>query len=277
MNALPPSEPVGAVPAVEIRDMSVQFGGVRALDEVSLSIDSGRVHGIIGPNGSGKTTLLNAICGFVRGSGQIALNGRVLGRRSTHARIKWGLGRTFQNPAGDDTLTVRDLFRLGEHVHRRQPWWRVALAPPLADADLAALNQRAGAFLTSVGLALELLDAPLTDLSAGVFKLLDIGRAVLGGPQVLLLDEPTSGMNESEIARLEGVMADLGAAGVTLILVEHNLGFVSRTCEVVSVFAGGRVVGGGTLDEVMEQADVIEAYLGGGPVAPFADAHDAST
>lgn len=254
---------------LDIRDVSVSFGGVRAVDDVSVGVAAGRLHGIIGPNGSGKTTLLNAVSGFVRATGHVYLDGHEITRMAAHRRVRKGLGRTFQNPRGDHTLTVREFLRLGEHLQHRQPWWMVALAPPLADRSRKESSDRGEAMLDRLGLDASSLDTRLIHLPAGVMKLVDIARALLGEPRVLLLDEPTSGMNESEIERLSGVLVDLQAQGLTVILVEHNLRFVDRTCEIVTVLANGRVVGEGRLGDVLAEGDVIESYFGGVPTETY--------
>jgi branched-chain amino acid transport system ATP-binding protein len=252
---------------IEVRDLKVSFGGVHALTDVSITIPPGRVHGIIGPNGSGKTTLLNALSGFVRVSGGLYLDGQEITRMAAHRRAARGLGRTFQNPRGDHTLTVREVMRLGEHLRRLQPWWMVALAPRLADRAWEESNARACAFLAQVGLDESVLDSRLIDLPSGVMKMVDIGRALLGEPRVLLLDEPTSGMNEGEIEQLREVLNSIKTEDVTIVLVEHNLRFVSRTCETVTVLDGGRVLGEGVLDEVLANPDVVRAYIGESKVA----------
>lgn len=252
--------------ALEIRDLSVSFGGVHALKDVSLAVAPGSVHGIVGPNGSGKTTLLNALSGFVRATGTIHLNGHDITHMAPHRRVRRGIGRTFQNPRGDHTLTVRDVLRLGEHLSGLQPWWMVALAPLVADRAFDKSTERAREFLIRVGLDAALLDTRLVDLSSGVFKMVDIGRALFGEPNVLLLDEPTSGMNEGEIEQLRGVLGELHERDVTVVLIEHNLRFVSRTCEVVTALADGQVMCSGTLREVLAHPDVVEAYLGGSQV-----------
>lgn len=251
-----------------VRDVSVSFGGVRALTDVSISVESERVHGIIGPNGSGKTTLLNALSGFVRVTGGIYLDGREITRMAPHRRAAKGLGRTFQNPRGDRTLRVQDLLRLGEHLRTVQPWWMVALAPPLADRAWSESTARTQEFVERAGLDESVLNRRLTDVSSGVMKMIDIGRALLGRPRVLLLDEPTSGMNEGEIGRLRSILRELRTEGATIVLVEHNLQFVSTTCDVVTALAGGRVMAEGSLESVLEHADVVRAYLGDPSVVP---------
>jgi branched-chain amino acid transport system ATP-binding protein len=257
--------------ALHIRNVSVQFGGVTALDDVSIAISTVGVHGIIGPNGSGKTTLLNGISGFVPVRGKILIEGREITRMSPYRRVSRGLGRSFQNPRADLTLTVRDVLRLGEHHRGLQPWWKVVFAPLAADSEWKQASARAGDLLERLGLDATILDKGLLELSAGVLKLVDVGRAILGRPKVLILDEPTSGMNEEEIVRLSDVLAALASDGVTVVVVEHNLQFVSRICQTVTVLAGGRVVARGGLDEVLAHPEVMAAYLGAtSPEAPTA-------
>jgi ABC-type branched-subunit amino acid transport system ATPase component len=249
--------------ALSVEDVSVRFGGVHALEHVSMTVPGGRVHGVIGPNGSGKTTLLNALCGFVSATGACRLYDTSLTRMPPHRRVAAGLGRTFQNPRVDHTLTVRALLRLGEHLRGLQPWWMVTLAPLRADRSLAESNERAIALLELVGLDASILDTRLINLPSGVLKMIDIVRALLAQPRVLLLDEPTSGMNEGEIRRLRDVLADMGRNDeLTIILVEHNVPFVSGICESLTVLDRGRLVGDGAPDEVLARQEVIAAYLG---------------
>jgi ABC-type branched-subunit amino acid transport system ATPase component len=249
-------------PALAITEVGVRFGGVQALESVSMTVAPTAVHGIIGPNGSGKTTLLNALSGYVSASGRLALAGHDITHMAPHRRVERGLGRTFQNPRVDHSLTVADVLRLGEHLRGLQPWWMVAFAPRRADRALAESTERARNFLERVDISANILGARLVDLPSGVLKMVDIGRALLGRPRVLLLDEPTSGMNDREIDRLRQVLAALRAEDLTVVVVEHNLRFVSETCGMVTVLDTGKVVGQGTLRDVLADAEVIKAYLG---------------
>lgn len=248
--------------ALRFDDVHVEFGGVKAVDGVSLSVAAGALHAIIGPNGSGKTTLLNAVSGFVHATGSISLLGHEIAHDAAYRRVHRGLGRTFQNPHGDHTLTVRQLLRLGEHRHSRLPWWVAAVLPRRYDRRLVEFDARASAHLERVGLTSEVLDVRLTDLSAGVAKLVDLVRALLGEPRVLLLDEPTSGMNVEEIHALQSILSEMRASDLTVVLVEHNLDFVGAACDNVTVLASGSVLGSGTLDEVLALPQVVEAYFG---------------
>jgi branched-chain amino acid transport system ATP-binding protein len=250
--------------ALRLDEVRVEFGGVKAVDGASLTVRRGGLHAVIGPNGSGKTTLLNATSGFVRAQGSVVLLGREVGHVPSYSRARRGLGRTFQNPHGDHTLTVRDLLRVGAHVSGPLPWWTAALAPRRFDRGCTDGDRCATALLRRVGLSPNLLDARLVDLSAGVAKLVDVARALNGRPQVLLLDEPTSGMNAEEIQTLGSALREMrDNDDLTVLLVEHNLEFVADVCDIVTVMAAGAVLAVGELHQVLDQPEVVEAYFGG--------------
>jgi ABC-type branched-subunit amino acid transport system ATPase component len=252
----------GADIALSVRDLGVRFGGLRALSGVSLNVREGEVHGLLGPNGSGKTTLLNAASGFVRCTGAIDMFGVSLLGHPAHRRASLGLLRTFQNPKLVRELTVGDLLRMGEHVRGMRPWWQVALAP-VADRRARLQGQdRALAALGLLELDAELLTAQVSELSQGVLKMVDIARALMAEPRVLLLDEPSSGMSEEEIVHLRGRLSALVARGTTLVLVEHNLNLVRSVCDTVTVLNLGQRICTGPTAEVLARPDVAEAFLG---------------
>lgn len=248
--------------ALDVRNLGVRFGGLVALQDVSLAVTEGSVHGLLGPNGSGKTTLLNAASGFVRSSGEVRLFGEPLSRRPAHQRAGLGLLRTFQNPKLVQHLTVGELLRMGEHVRGVRPWWMVT-ALPVADrrARLAGRG-RAERALDQLGLDAGLLGAAIHELPQGVLKMVDIARALMADPRVLLLDEPSSGMSEQEIAELRNRLGGLRAGGTTLVLVEHNLGLVTAVCDTVTVLNLGRTICTGPTAEVFARPDVTDAFLG---------------
>lgn len=247
---------------LELRDVSVQFGGVHAVQGVGFSVTPSRVHGLVGPNGSGKTTILNAICGFVGSGGEIEVGGTRIDGMGSYRRMRRGLGRTFQNPRPARELTVRDLLRIGEHDRKAQPWRQVALTPRAADRALRESNERASRLLAMVDIGPGLLEQQLVNLPAGVLKMVDIARALMGAPRVLLLDEPTSGMNDVEIDLLHAALRELSGDSLTILLVEHNLRFMFDICDSMTVLATGRVVGHGTPTEVFQREEVIHAYMG---------------
>jgi ABC-type branched-subunit amino acid transport system ATPase component len=250
-----------AEPALVTEDLSVRFGGVSALNTVSLSVAPGSIHGVIGPNGSGKTTFLNAVCGFVRCSGDIRLLGRSVVGLPPHRRIGMGLGRTFQNPKVGEDLTVRDLLRIGEYRLGTRPFWKEAFAPWLAEADRKQAQHRASRTLDELGIDLASLDIAATSLPQGTLKLLDLARALLGAPKVLLLDECTSGLNEAEIIVMREQMRR-PRGNITLIVVEHNVQFLSDVCDHVTVLDAGQRIADGTIVDVLKLPEVVKAYMG---------------
>jgi branched-chain amino acid transport system ATP-binding protein len=248
--------------ALSVGALSVGFGGVRAVDSVSFAVADSTVHGLVGPNGSGKTTILNAVCGFVGSRGSIALDGRRIDGLPSHRRMALRLGRTFQNPRGGRNLTVRELLQIGEHLQGRQPWWLVTFAPLRADRQLARSIERGIELLGLVGLEQAILDERLVHLPSGVLKMVDIVRALMGEPRVLLLDEPTSGMNDREIRTLHAALLELRRKSLTVLLVEHNLRFMFDVCTSATVLDAGHVVADGTPAEIFEREEVIRAYIG---------------
>lgn len=248
--------------ALTVTNLSVRFGGLQALQDVSISVEVGSVHGLLGPNGSGKTTLLNAVCGFVHSTGDIRLFGDSVIHKPTYVRAQSGLLRTFQNPKLVEHLTVMELLRMGEHSRCRRPWWQVA-AFPLRDRRARVESQvRSATALEMLRLDSSLLTVPIHELSQGVLKMVDIARALMADPKVLLLDEPSSGMSEEEIVGLHSRLLGLAESGISLLLVEHNLGLIRAVCEKVTVLNLGTMVGAGPTAEVLARSDVADSFLG---------------
>lgn len=247
---------------LEARELSASFGGVKALDGISFTARPGQVYGLIGPNGSGKTTVLNAISGFIKASGEIKLGDTRLDRLRPYRRAESGLGRSFQNPRLDPSLTVLDLLRVGDHLQKHRRWLPLTLTPLVSDRRFGDAVGRYEDWLERAGLDASLLGEPLTSLPAGTAKMVDILRALLSEPLVLLLDEPSSGMNETEIASLRNILADLKEQGVTLILVEHHLRFMNEVCDGITALKDGRVIVSGLPGDVLASKEVEEAYLG---------------
>jgi ABC-type branched-subunit amino acid transport system ATPase component len=248
--------------ALAVDGLSVSFGGVLALNAVSLTVPAETVYGVIGPNGSGKTTMLNAVCGFVPCRGRLTLFGAAVEHRPPHERVERGLGRTFQNPKVGDDLTVRDLLRIGEYRRRNRPFWKEAFAPWLADADARRFERRAMELLDELGIALPSLDMPVSSLAHGVVKMLDLARALMGAPRLILLDESTSGLNESEIAMMREQLQRLRARKLTIVAIEHNVQFLSDVCDHVSVLDAGQCIAEGAVSDVLRLPEVLKAYMG---------------
>jgi branched-chain amino acid transport system ATP-binding protein len=257
------------VPALVLEDVSVRFGGLHALDSVSLNVAPETVHGVIGPNGSGKTTMLNGLCGFVRCSGQLKLFGRSLVGLAPHRRVALGLGRTFQNPKVGDDLSVGDLLRIGEYRRRVRPFWQEAFAPWLADAEAQQFESKAREILDELGISLPSLDVLVSSLPHGVVKMLDLARTLMGDPKVVLLDESTSGLNEVEIAVMREQLKRLRARKLTIVAIEHNVRFLTDVCDHVTVLDAGRRIADGKISEVLQLPSVVKAYMGDD--TPFKD------
>jgi branched-chain amino acid transport system ATP-binding protein len=235
--------------------ISVRFGGVRALTDVTVSVPAGRIVGLIGPNGAGKTTLVDALTGFVRCDGRVRLDGRDLSGRPPHVRARRGLARTWQSIELFDDLTVRE--NLMTAARRRSIGRMLAgtLAAPPAPPD-------------SVGEALALLglkpvaDMLASELSQGERTLVGLGRVLAARPRVICLDEPAAGLDTRESEQLGRRLRAVADAGTAMLLVDHDLGLVLGICDEVVVLEFGRVLAAGTPEQVRHDPRVIAAYLG---------------
>jgi ABC-type branched-subunit amino acid transport system ATPase component len=240
------------------------FGGVRALRDVWLSARRGEITGLIGPNGSGKSTLFNVIAGVVESdAGEVLLDGRRLDTSRPDIVARQGLVRTFQIPrvAGRMTalqnLMVCPRDQQAERVSRvLSPWRRLAIR-----LENDRLLDDCWAMLDTIGLTRVANDYAST-LSGGQLKLLSIGMALMAAPRILLLDEPTAGINPVLTRRLMEVLATMSAGGLTILVIEHNIDLIAELCSEVHVLDAGAVIASGRPDEVRRDRQVISAYLG---------------
>lgn len=239
--------------AVEVAGLTKRFGGVAAVDACSFAVQPGTLTGLIGPNGSGKTTVLNMISGYLRAdSGSVSLDGQVVARPTPTLMYRRGVSRTFQRARVFSGLSVRD--NLIAAVPRRG--WSV-----LALGVEEQVSDRADQLLDEFRLA-RLADVQAVELSYGQQKLLEFATVLMSRPTVLLLDEPTAGVNNVLIETMAERMQRLHADGVTIVVVEHNMEFVMGICDPVIVFDGGTTIYQGTPEEVQGNALVLDAYLG---------------
>ncbi|MEO7246227.1 MAG: ABC transporter ATP-binding protein [Rubrivivax sp.] len=244
-------------PLLRLDGVAIAFGGVRAVQGVSLSVAPGTLTALIGPNGAGKTTLFSLMSGFlVPDSGRVHFAGHDITGRAPHLNARQGLTRTFQIVQPFAAQTVRQNIAVGAHVHE-----------PRRSAALAAAEQVA----RRVGLG-ELLDKPAADLTVAGRKRLELARALATRPRLLLLDEVLAGLNPQEVAEMVPVVRDIVADGVTVLMIEHVMQAVMRLAQSVWVLAQGRLIAHGTPAEVTADAGVIEAYLGPGAAARLAQA-----
>jgi branched-chain amino acid transport system ATP-binding protein len=248
-----------------LREVSRSFGGVRAVDAVSFSVEPGEVHGLIGPNGAGKTTLLNLISGLLQPTaGRIELDGARLDRLAPHRIAALGVARTYQNIRLFGGLSAEGNVVVGEHLQRRAPlWWRLLMLPA-ARAEERTVRERARAGLVRVGLGDRAAERA-SSLSYGEQRRLEIARALAPKPRVLLLDEPTAGMNPPEAATVGALVREVAREGRAVVLIEHNVPLVMQLCDRITVLNFGRVIARGTPAEVACDPAVIAAYLGDAP------------
>jgi ABC-type branched-subunit amino acid transport system ATPase component/ABC-type branched-subunit amino acid transport system permease subunit len=253
--------------ALTVRGLVKQFGGVTALDRVDLSIAAGHVHAIVGPNGSGKTTMLNMICGFYQPTaGAILLDETSVVGRSTARIARMGVGRTFQTPKLLAELSATENVMLGAFAAERATDLEVAVWAPRAAREHAAMTARARYFLGFVGLA-DHVDVAAGELPHGQQRLVEIARAMMGRPRLLLLDEPAAGLSMAEIDRLGALIRSIAGLGVTVVIVEHHLDLVADICRHVTVLDRGRLLADGTPETVFSDPAVISAYMGVRPLS----------
>jgi branched-chain amino acid transport system ATP-binding protein len=248
--------------ALELHDVTRRFGGHRAVDGVSFRVRPGTITGLIGPNGAGKTTLFNVIAGALRPTaGRIVLGGRRLDGQPPHRVLRAGVARTFQIPRPFAALTVLENLMLAGQDQPGERFWTNWLRPGAVAAGERALRERARELLEFAGLG-ALAGAPARVLSGGQRKLLELARALMTAPRLLLLDEPTAGVNPTLAETLAERIVALNRGGVTVLLIEHNLDLVMRLCRPVLVMAGGRLLLEGDPEAVHADPRVVEAYLG---------------
>lgn len=248
--------------SLEISGISKHFRGLKALSEVSMSVAPGEIRGVVGPNGSGKTTLFNIVSGIYSvSSGSASVDGRVVTGRRPHQLSQLGLARTFQNLRLFDRMTVRDNILVA--LDRSSTWrlWRYLLWPVGVLRDERALRARADELLARFGLT-DFAGAAPRSLPYGIQRRLEIARAMATEPALLLLDEPAAGLNGQEVGQLSEIVRSIRDSGVTVVLIEHNMGLVMSLCDRVTVLASGSVIADGTPAEVAVRPEVIEAYLG---------------
>jgi len=249
-------------PALEIHHITKRFGALTALDDVSLTVRQGEIRGIVGPNGSGKTTLFNVVSGLYRPTeGRVVTFGRDISRARPYRLSLWGMARTFQNLRLFSQMTVRENILVVLDRSRTATVWQYAVWPVGVLTEERRLQAEADRVLEQYGLT-AFADAHPRSLPYGIQRRIEIARAMAGRPRLLLLDEPAAGLNGEEVGRLAAMVRSIRDGGVTVVLIEHNMGLVMSLCERITVLAVGAVIAEGTPAEVAATPEVIEAYLG---------------
>ncbi len=254
-----------SAPILEARGLVRSFGGVRAVDELTLGLEAGGILGVIGPNGAGKSTLFDLLSGSVApDAGTIHLGGRDLTPLPARARCGAGLGRTFQIPRPFARMTVLENLLTAAQDQPGESMIRALLSPRRVGRHERAITARAREIAAFLSLA-PLADRPAGELSGGQRKLLELGRVMMAEPRVILLDEPGAGVNPALLDLIIDRIAAINAGGVAILLIEHNMDLIARLCPRVIVMAAGRALAHGTPAEVVRRPDVIGVYLEGAP------------
>jgi ABC-type branched-subunit amino acid transport system ATPase component len=245
---------------LRLDDVSCAFGQVQALRNVSIEVEEGGVRGLIGPNGAGKTTLVNVLSGFLGlSAGSIEFAGERVDTLPAHARVRVGIGRTFQTPQLCTGMSVLDNIVVG--AHQRLATARLRNLVGGRRTSLGSLRREASELASTLGLE-ELLGVPAGALSYGHMRLLEIARALIARPKLLLLDEPVAGMNEAESDEVAQLVRTLPGRGTTVLLIEHDMPFVMGLCDRITVLDHGVVIAEGAPDEIQRDPAVEEVYLG---------------
>jgi branched-chain amino acid transport system ATP-binding protein len=247
---------------IEVRNVSKSFGGLRAVSDLTFGLGKGKIKGIIGPNGAGKTTIFNLVSGILTmDSGEIFFKGTLLNRLKPHQIAHLGLSRTFQTLQIFDNLTVIENVMVGLHTRTRSEIVQALFRLGQCRDEERYIFEKAYEALGMVNMESRASEM-VAGLPFGDQKLVEVARALAADPEVIMLDEPVSGLNAQEIERLDGLIRRINAQGKTILLVEHNMRFVMNICEEVLVVNYGKRIAEGNPSQIVSNRDVINAYLG---------------
>ncbi|HUI87952.1 MAG TPA: ABC transporter ATP-binding protein [Anaerolineales bacterium] len=247
---------------LEIDQLTMRFGGLIAVNNVSISIEKGEVHGLIGPNGSGKTTIFNVLSGYYKPSGgKIIFEGRQISGLPAHQITATGFARTFQNMRLFKSMTVMENLLVAMGYRAGVGLWQEIFDPVAVHREEQTFTEKAIELLDLLEVA-EFANEPATSLPYGHQRRVEIARALATNPKVILLDEPAAGLNEIETEELRKILVRIHDRGITILLVEHDMKLVMEACETITVLDYGRKIAEGTATAIRKDPVVIEAYLG---------------
>jgi branched-chain amino acid transport system ATP-binding protein len=250
------------VAILEVCNLSKNFGGLQAVRNVSLGIEPGKITSIIGPNGAGKTTLFNLITGFLLADGgAVILDGKDITKLPAHQIVRNGLTRTFQMVRVFPRMTVTDNIMMGFYGIAGDSLWSAILGTKKMYAEYYRKKEAALAMVEYIGLT-QYKDTLANDLSYGQQKLVELGRALISQPKVLLLDEPLAGLNVVMIDRMIHLIDDLKKLGKTVVVIEHNMEIVMGISDLIHVLNFGELIASGNSKEILSHEKVIDSYLG---------------
>jgi len=247
---------------LEVKDVTVRFGGLVAASKINMNVEEGMIHSLIGPNGAGKTTMFNVMTRVIDPSeGQLEFNGENLLKKKPHQIIQSGISRTFQNLEIFKLMSVKENFLVGDHVNVDTIWFNEAIQTQKLKSEEEKAAFKASEIAGILGLK-NRLNSPAGMLPYGLQKMVEIGRALISSPKLILLDEPAAGLNPSETEFLKEIIMKIKEQGITILLVEHDMSLVMDISDQITVMNFGKKIAEGKPEQIKNDPEVIKAYLG---------------